>query len=545
MKRNIAQKMTFFVLVLSLVEATSADVRAPDSWRGHWAGWAYGEGMDFPLRLNVDGDDAVRFFTPVAAAMLQAPTEIDGTGAGWVVLGETAKGGTYELNVRLIDRWLVGSGSINGSLSFTFELLPAAVSLEYEPVDDAAPLIPEGDYVGKNGDLIVVHNRSWGEVIIEHDSVGRTAFWTSPDTFVLGPALYAINEVTATGAIERSSAGDITALHLTGEEIDFHGRPVKFPEHEITGEGDGGVLHGNLIMPGGAGPFPAVIIIGGSEWQTGDEWRHWAKQFAAMGIAALVYDKAGYGESEGDRLEWFVQTARDAAVMAAAVRSRPDVRDDAVGVAGISRGGWTAPLAAVIDEDISFVIGFVAPAVSPEEQETTRRLNELADELESAGDRELARRYLEALSDYAASGDNWERYAELRLAVDERGWLDVLGGSDDRYDPEWAWSRLNRRYDPVPVIEQLSCPVLVVLAGADSNVTLQDNEPRWRRALERAPTNVWRIEVIAGSDHGYRLGGLLAGREARIHDAVGWSPLVWSAVRKWADEVRQGQRWDE
>jgi predicted acyl esterase len=64
--------------------------------------------------------------------------------------------------------------------------------------------------------------------------------------------------------------------------------------------GPTGALAGTLIPPEGEGPFPAVAILHGSGPDTRATYLPDATMLARAGVAALIYDKRGTGESFGD-----------------------------------------------------------------------------------------------------------------------------------------------------------------------------------------------------------------------------------------------------
>lgn len=519
------------VLLFGHLCATAAAQVAPDDWNGDWAGWSYAADLDFPFRLSATVGAAPTFFTPASDALNLVPSKLAEVSSGWEASGKIDDGREFALEVRRDDGRLAGHGRIGADIEFDFELWPAARRLAATPTNAVDEY--SGTYVGSNGAYVLVGEWPWGEVIVDWDSVRRTAFFTGPDELLLGPSLYTVSAEWARGKFLRDASGAVRGIRLEGEAGRCEASRVELREVDVVAPSDGGELRGTLVLPPGPGPHPAVVVVGGSDWSERSDTLQWARRFAAFGVAGLAYDRAGNGESDGDRLEWFGQTARDAASAAQALRERDDVLAEAVGVAGISRGGWAAPLAAVIDPKVAFVIGFVAPAVTPERQETTRRINELRPDLRAPGDEELAREYLAAIGDYDVAGVGWDRYEQLHEEVESRGWLDVLGESAARLSPDWAWTRLNWRFDPVPYLRELACPVLIVLGGEDPNVTPAENEPLWRAALTDAPTDDWSVDLIPGGDHGYRLGGLIAGRPPRLHDARGRSPRTWPLVRAW------------
>jgi len=56
-------------------------------------------------------------------------------------------------------------------------------------------------------------------------------------------------------------------------------------------------LEGRLFLPGGLGPFPAVVLIHSAGPRNWEEYAQHAKLFTAAGIAALAYDKRIEGYS--------------------------------------------------------------------------------------------------------------------------------------------------------------------------------------------------------------------------------------------------------
>lgn len=124
---------------------------------------------------------------------------------------------------------------------------------------------------------------------------------------------------------------------LQFEDVAFHSHATK--------------LAGTLVRPSQAELSAAVVFVHGS----GRQERNlvWAKRFVAQGIAALVYDKRGVGESEGEYEEEHsvggdnTDLLADDAVAALQALSDLDSIDNVpVGFAGISQAGWIVPLAA-------------------------------------------------------------------------------------------------------------------------------------------------------------------------------------------------------
>jgi len=124
---------------------------------------------------------------------------------------------------------------------------------------------------------------------------------------------------------------------------DLRSEQVEFPSH-------GAMLSGSIVLPAGE-PQAAVVFIHGSGKQTRSLVL--AERFARAGIAALVYDKRGVGESGGEYEDQqnvsgqnILLLADDASAALKRLSTHPALKGRPLGFAGISQAGWIAPLAA-------------------------------------------------------------------------------------------------------------------------------------------------------------------------------------------------------
>lgn len=125
---------------------------------------------------------------------------------------------------------------------------------------------------------------------------------------------------------------------------------------EVTVAGRGGPLGATLELPEGEGPFPGVVLVTGSGPLDRDSdhkkirfgvSRELADALRDAGVASLRFDKRGVGTTDLDwRTVGLVDNADDVAAAVEALRSRPEVRDDAVLVVGHSEGAILACMVA-------------------------------------------------------------------------------------------------------------------------------------------------------------------------------------------------------
>src|SRR4030095_9555391 len=75
-------------------------------------------------------------------------------------------------------------------------------------------------------------------------------------------------------------------------------------EEEVTFQDGAVTLVGTLILPETAAPHPAVVFVHGAPPNERGPYHDFAKYvFARYGVAALIYDKRGYGQSSGQAAE--------------------------------------------------------------------------------------------------------------------------------------------------------------------------------------------------------------------------------------------------
>ena len=111
---------------------------------------------------------------------------------------------------------------------------------------------------------------------------------------------------------------------------------------------------------GTAGKTPIVVMAHGLSGTRRDGLGPFAERFAEAGIAALVFDHRGFGDSEGEPdLFHPRRQLKDWAAAITFARSLPGVDPDRVATFGSSMGGGNALAAAAVDERIAAAVSQV------------------------------------------------------------------------------------------------------------------------------------------------------------------------------------------
>lgn len=196
----------------------------------------------------------------------------------------------------------------------------------------------------------------------------RSLFAQSESVFATGPGWYVPYPPERFVEFKQSESGIEILIRDKAEELT--GRRLKtFREEEVRIQNGDVTLVGNLNLPQGTGPFPAVVFIHGSGPSRRGAPFMLSEYFAHLGFATLSYDKRGVGESTGTythevNAEEFEKLAGDALAGVSLLRSRPEIDPRRIGFWGISQAGWIIALAASRSPDVAFSVVVSGPAVS-------------------------------------------------------------------------------------------------------------------------------------------------------------------------------------
>ena len=242
-------------------------------------------------------------------------------------------------------------------------------------------------------------------------------------------------------------------------------------------------LAGTLVLPPGRAPYPAIVLVHGSNAQTRDALGPWSRFFVSHGFAVLSYDKRGTGTSTGDwKLADFDALADDVIAGVRFLSARPDINRERVGLWGISQAGWILPIvAAKAAPDVAFLIVHAGSGATVREE----GIHYLQAELRAAGlppsSVTVGVRYQQLDDVVTATGKGWDAlqhyYDEHRTA---EPWLWPPRAPDDWFR---TYFRMLMNFDPTSYWQRVRCPVLLFYGEFDANVPPAVSWPPIERAL--------------------------------------------------------------
>ena len=315
---------------------------------------------------------------------------------------------------------------------------------------------------------------------------------------------------------------------------------LREPEIHFSSARDSMRLGGKLVLPSGKGPFPAAVFVTGSDPDTREAWQLEARALAGSGIASLLYDKRGVGESAGanhDLASWD-DLAGDVEGAVAYLRSRSDVIDpNRIGLIGQSQGTWIIAKVAAADQRIAFMVSIAGSGISAAEQETYRTGALMKPDGFSDADIARARAFQRQKFQVAKTGLGWDALDSTmkQLRADSTRWFPGYGtGAATRSLASLRmYGVLQFNYDPTRDLRMIKAPVLVIMGERDRVFPPQVVIDRMRDALRAGGNNNFAAHIIPNAGHGLTTIQTISGRPFR--GAV--SPLFLTTLDSWVSPV--------
>jgi dienelactone hydrolase len=340
-----------------------------------------------------------------------------------------------------------------------------------------------------------------------------------------GPDRYLVDATGETLALQRGPGGAVAALILSrvGEAPRVASRATLYDDVPVRFESRDIELAGTVLLPEGPGPHPAVAIVHGAEFGTRETYRVMASYLARQGVAALIYDKRGTGESTGDaRAGTFDDLTVDALAAVSLLRQTARIDPDRVGLVGMSQGGWIIADAAIRTDDVAFLVALSASGFTPAEQAAW-----LTGSM-------LAVRGLGGLAvDISAKA-----WAMLYSSVDlvRAGLLDPMPQV-----PGFWFHALDPHLSATTLWSQVRQPVLGMWGELDCQVPAYDSLAVIQDALDRGPNETYRLVIHGRADHGLIVADACEREIGMSHDGRDtYAEGVLSAPATWIHDVTTG-----
>lgn len=278
--------------------------------------------------------------------------------------------------------------------------------------------------------------------------------------------------------------------------------PLKWEDVRI------GTIAATLVTPAHAGPHPVMIWVHGRGKSMRAGVRGFARIFAERGVASLIYDKRGVGESGGDHDSANLHDhATDVLAMIDHLATRKEIDRAQIGLRGNSAGGWVAAIVANRTKvPLAFIVTTVGPAESVMDQQIhVATANMRRSDVRFTPDEiAAAAAHMTLVTRFAYTGKGWE---ELRASVARAKttrWASFVDLPENEQYEDILWVRFNQ-YDPAPDLRKIRTPFLALYGGDDYVTPPEENVTKMERYLSEAGNKDFKVMVIPGVGHGLSL----------------------------------------
>ncbi len=368
---------------------------------------------------------------------------------------------------------------------------------------------------------------------VDYETGQTSALWpSSPNAFFSGDRLRVTYPVSLRVETVSDKQGEVTKLvwKPVGKR-ERTASPIKLREEQVSFRNGDIKLGGTLITPSTRGPHPVIIITPGDFGTNRDFLRLFAYNFLRRGIAALIFDSRGVGESTGTaNSNSFSELAEDVLAAVRLLKSKENINPKQIGLFGFSNSAWTTALAASRSEDVAFLINQSMSGVQPWRQETFRVGEMLRAEGFSEDVVVQGVQFMKLKFEAARTGAGWEQLQTIRERSGGERWFPFTNPprSLERLQQSWKTSMT---YDPVPSFEKITCPVLIVWGGRDRYVPAQESLAIFERAMKKARNKDYTVRILPTGSHS--IFDAKTGSTTESSELRGWVPEYLNLLADW------------
>jgi pimeloyl-ACP methyl ester carboxylesterase len=419
------------------------------------------------------------------------------------------------------------------------------------PVGPAAQSRSDGSnigiYRGADGQVIGIDHfitDSGDNAVLFSDyqsGVIRRIFPVSQDEWGMGPSFAVQTPRELTIRFVRDTGGEVSGLSLQPAD-----GPQSFAEksplvREAVSIDSGPVrLSGTLLLPAGKGPHPAIVLLHGSGPLTRHSFGPYPHFFASLGLAVLIFDKRGTGESTGIRLDASTGALEslpkdynypdplldDALAAFRFLQGRQEIDSRRIGFWGSSEGGMLATQAAAKAKDVAFAInssGFIGPLWQTLHYQAGALARErgLSD---SQVDEVLA--FSSLWMRVARTGEGYAQFVAARDKArrEDKDWLFYWqsGEFTSLKQMRWDWDH-TLSFNPMTALKTVTCPVLGLWGERDPLTDAPRAAQSMREALAAGGNRDVTTRIIADGSHSLM----------EVPDRRRMAPGVFDTLRGW------------
>jgi pimeloyl-ACP methyl ester carboxylesterase len=404
-----------------------------------------------------------------------------------------------------------------------------------------------GIYRGADGDVIGIDHfitDSGESAVLFSDyqsGVIRRLFPVSRDEWAMGPSFAAESPRELTIRFVRDKAETVTGISLRPTDgRESFAKKIPLRKQAVSISSGPVKLAGTLTMPIGQGPHAAIVLLHGSGPLTRSSFGPYPHFFASLGLAVLIFDKRGTGDSTGMRLDASTgaldsppkdykypdSLLEDALAVFHFLQNLEDIDPKQIGFWGSSEGGMLATQAAAHREDVAFAIdssGFMGPLWQTLHYQTgaMARARGIPD-----AQVEEALAFSALWMRVARTGEDYQKFMEARDKARREGkdWMLNWRSADfsSLKQMRWDWDR-TLMFSPLPALKTVTCPVLGIWGEKDPLTDAPAAAQSMREALAEGGNKDFTTKIIPNGSHSLM----------ELPDRRRMAPEVFDTLRTW------------
>lgn len=293
--------------------------------------------------------------------------------------------------------------------------------------------------------------------------------------------------------------------------------PYPYQVEEVTFKNlkAGITLSGTLTLPIQGDNYPVVILISGSGPQNRDEEIMGHKPFLVLadyltreGIGVLRFDDRGVGKSTGDfEMATSLDFAEDVEAAVSFLKNNRKIRR--IGLIGHSEGGMIAPIVASRSKEVDFIVLLAAPGLRGDhvllKQQSEMGRMTGASEKDLTYSEIINRKCFDLVLASTSAKDAEIPLKQYMDSLNQIGKLPVnmkneKGAELWRRQVLSPWMYFFVKYDPVPVLKKVKCPVLA-LNGSNDLQVFPENLEIIRKGLEAGKHKHVTVKELPSLNH--------------------------------------------
>ncbi len=305
-----------------------------------------------------------------------------------------------------------------------------------------------------------------------------------------------------------------------------------------------------------SGKFPAVVLISGSGAQNRDEELMGHKPFLVLAdfltknnIAVLRFDDRGVGESEGNfQSATTFDFAEDVKWAIEYLKSRNEVDKNKIGLIGHSEGGIVAPIVALNNSSVRFIIMLAGPTIRGDKLLLAQNKLILKD---MGMDDDTLKKYLKEMElefKCILESKNEDEGAKLLIEKSTAYFKENFKNLNGKFGMKeenikvrakiysTPWFRTFLKLDPAVYLKKVKVPVLALYGEKDMQVPVPLNSYNAYKLLQIQGNQKSKVVVLKDCNHLFQTceTGSIA-NYSKIEETI--SPKVLNIILKWTKDT--------